>query len=256
MDHRLNDKLYKISQRLRSKLVSALYHAQSGHPGSSLSIVELITTLYFHEMNLKGSDRDWCVLSKGHAVVTLYAAFCELGWISEKELKTFRKINSRLQGHPDRTRLPFLDAGTGALGQGGSIAIGYALGAQMRQTSGRAYCIIGDGELQEGQIWEAAMFAGSRRMDNLVFIVDNNKFQNEDWVEKTLPFGSIEDKWTAFGWHVIQCNGHDIGEILTAFDTARKTKKKPTMIIANTIKGKGISFMENRIEWHASMSRP
>ena len=244
-------RLMAKARLLRRKTIHALFTAQSGHPGPALSIADLVAALYFHEMKLEGEDRDRFVLSKGHAVTAVYAAFTVLGWIEDKELETLRKFNTRLQGHPDATRLPFLDAGTGALGQGASIAIGYALAAKLKKSPARAYCIIGDGECQEGQIWEAAMYAAARKMDNLVFILDDNKFQNEDYVAATLPMGSLADKWRSFDWHVLSIDGHDLKEIARAFTEARQTKNKPTIIIADTVKGKGVDFMESNMVWHS-----
>lgn len=245
------DELKAIARRIRIKTIDALYEAQSGHPGSAFSIVDLITVLYFDEMNVSGPERDRFVLSKGHAVPSLYAAFAELGWIEEAELKTLRKLGSRLQGHPDMICLSFLDAGTGALGQGASIAIGYALAARLRRSPSRTYCIIGDGESQEGQIWEAAMYAPSQKLDNLIFIIDYNRFQNEDSVESILPIMPIKEKWESFGWHVLGIDGHDFRQIQNAFKEARTTKGKPTMIIADTVKGKGVDYMENNMVWHS-----
>jgi transketolase len=245
------DELSEIARRIRIKTIDALYMAQSGHPGPALSIVEILTALFFDEMNLEGEHRDRFVLSKGHAVTSLYAVFAELQWIDSLELETLRRINTRLQGHPDRTTLPYLDAGSGALGQGASMAIGYALASRLQGTPTRTYCIIGDGENQEGQIWEAAMHAPAQQLDNLVFIIDENKFQNEDYVEKTLPMGSLAQKWQAFGWRVLCIDGHNFRDILYALKIARKTKNQPTMIIADTVKGKGVEFMENNMSWHS-----
>jgi transketolase len=175
---------------------------------------------------------------------------CEAELLSESELRTLRHIGSRLQGHPDMVKLPLLDAGTGALGQGLSISIGYALAATMRNTAARSYCIVGDGELQEGQIWEAAMFAGARRLSNLCCFVDANRLQNETWVEATLPLGNIADKWKSFGWIVEEIDGHDIPAIRAALSHAVRQPQGPSLILAHTVKGKGVSFMENDNAWH------
>ena len=242
--------LAALATRLRLKTLGALYAAGSGHIGASLSMAELVAVLYFDEMTLEGEDRDRFVLSKGHAVPMLYAAFAELGWISEDELRSLRQLNSRLQGHPDMTRLPCLDAGTGALGQGASIAIGYALAARLRSSPARSYCILGDGETQEGQIWEAAMYASSAKLENLCLIIDANGLQNETWVADTLPIEPLADKWTSFGWRVSAIDGHDIDAIRVAFGEARETKERPTLILARTVKGKGVPFMENDSAWH------
>ena len=241
----------EIARSLRVKIVDMLHAARSGHPGSSLSIVELLAVLFFDEMNLEGRYRDRLVLSKGHAVPALYAVFAELGWLKDDELGTLRQTGSRLQGHPDMTRLTLLDAGSGALGQGGSIAIGYALASQLRGSGERVYCIIGDGESQEGQIWEAAMYASARRLDNLVYILDHNKFQNEQSLDETLPMGPLGLKWRSFGWHTLEIDGHSIGQIREAFQKARSARGKPAIIIADTIKGKGVPFMENQAAWHS-----
>ncbi len=249
-------RLEGIARRLRLHTLDALFEAQSGHPGSSLSIADIVASLYFGEMRISGEGRDRCVLSKGHGVAALYAAFSELGWLFEGELQTLRKVESRLQGHPDMTRLPHLDAGTGALGQGLSIAIGYALAARLQQSGSRAYCIIGDGECQEGQIWEGAMYAGARRIDNLVAIMDHNGFQNEDSVEETLPMHDLYGKWASFGWHVIELDGHDLRQILNAFDLARATSGKPSLLLCHTVKGKGVPFMENDKAWHSRTLSP
>jgi len=244
-------RLEQIAARLRLNTVHALYKAQSGHPGSALSCVDLVTALYFNEMELTENRRDRFILSKGHGVPVLYAAFAELGWIPREELDTLRKLGSRLQGHPDMTRLPYLDAGTGALGQGLSIAIGYALAARLSGSKYRMYCIVGDGECQEGQIWEGAMYASARKLDNLVAIVDYNGYQNERSIEETLPIEPFADKWRSFGWHSIEIDGHDFRQILSALDEGRSVRSKPSIIVARTIKGKGVGFMENNSMWHS-----
>ncbi len=243
--------LKEKANNIRINIIESLYRAKSGHPGPALSIVEIVTVLYFSEMNLNQRIKDRLVLSKGHGVAAIYGALTELGLIDKEELYTLRKIGSRLQGHPDMTKLPLLDAGTGALGQGLSIAIGYALAARLLNSPSRVYCIIGDGETQEGQIWEAAMFAPVQKLDSIVVILDNNKLQNEASVVNTLSIEPIADRWNSFGWKVISIDGHDISQIKMAFAVARDTKEKPTIIVANTVKGKGIPFMENNMAWHS-----
>ncbi len=237
--------------RVRLKTVKSLYHAGSGHPGASLSIVDILVALYFQAMDLSGTPRDRFILSKGHAAPALYAVFAELGWIDDAELMSLRQPGTRLQGHPDMTRLPFLDAGSGALGQGLSIGIGYALAARIKKFPQRTYVIIGDGEVQEGQIWEAAMYAGAAGLDNLCVILDANGLQNETSVVKTLPIEPISDKWRAFGWHVVDAiDGHDFPAICSGLDEATRTRGKPTLVLARTVKGKGVPFMENDNSWH------
>jgi transketolase len=201
--------------------------------------------------NAAWDERDRFILSKGHGVPVLYAAYAEAGAIPEDELKTLRTTGSRLQGHPDPVRLPFLEAATGSLGQGLSIALGLALAARLDGASWRTYCLIGDGECEEGQVWEAAMSAPKWDVDNLCAIVDFNKIQQTSSVQNILPtLNPLPDKWRAFSWHVIECDGHDIEAIFAALDEAEATKGKPTVIIAHTVKGKGVSFMENSNDWH------
>lgn len=243
--------LAETASAVRALTVEGLFQAKSGHPGPSLSLVDIITVLYFNEMNWRGDERDRLVLSKGHGVPALYAALCKRGCIDRRELATLRKIDSRLQGHPDMTKLSWLDCGSGALGQGASVAIGYALAARLKATNQRVYCILGDGECQEGQIWEAAMYGGAQPLDNLVFIIDHNQYQNEDLIEKTLPMGSLADKWSAFGWNTLCVDGHDHQALLQAFQVAREQQGRPTMVIAQTVKGKGVSFMEGNNSWHS-----
>ncbi len=248
-----NSELITISRNIRSKVLDSLFYGGSGHAGSSMSIVEILTVLFFDKMNIKDrNNKDRLILSKGHAVPALYAALSEYGLIEEEELKTLRQIGSRLQGHPDRRMLEFLDAGTGALGQGLSIAIGYSLANKLLKRDREVYCILGDGELQEGQIWEAAMYASVNVGSELICIIDHNKLQNETWVKDTLDLGNIEKKWESFGWNVSIIDGHDIKQIKDSFSANKKTNK-PHAIIAKTVKGKGISFMENNNEWHGKV---
>lgn len=248
--------LVEIARRLRVRIIEMTTAAGSGHPSTALSAVEIVTALHFSRMrwdskNSGWPERDRFILSKGHGVPVLYAAYAEAGAIPEDELKTLRQAGSRLQGHPDPVRLPFLEAATGSLGQGLSIALGLALAAKLDGASWRTYCLIGDGECEEGQIWEAAMSAPKFDLDNLCAIVDFNKIQQTSSVSEILPtLNPLPDKWRAFSWHVIECDGHDLEAVLNALDEAALTKGKPTVIIAHTVKGKGVSFMENALDWH------
>ena len=250
------NELTQIAKRLRKRIIEMTTAAGSGHPSTSLSSVEIICALHFSRMRWdptdSGSpDRDRFILSKGHGVPVLYAAYAEAGAIPEDEIFTLRKTGSRLQGHPDPVRLPFVEAATGSLGQGLSIAMGLALGAKLDGASWRTYCMLGDGESEEGQVWEAAMSAPRYELDNLCAIVDFNKIQQTSSVAEILPtLNPLPEKWRAFSWHVIECDGHDIGQVLSALDEAASTKGKPTAIIAHTVKGKGVSFMENSNSWH------
>lgn len=247
--------LKAISKELRVDIIRMLVEAGSGHPGGSLSCIDILVTLFFHKMrhrpqDPKWPDRDRFILSKGHCVPALYAVLAKAGYFPREELLTLRKLNSRLQGHPDRLRLPYLEASTGSLGQGLSIGIGMTLARKLAKKEYRVYVMLGDGECQAGQIWEAAMLAPKYQLDNLCAIVDYNKIQNDDFVERTLSLEPIKAKWEAFGWHVIRINGHEISEILKALNQAETVKGKPTVIIADTVKGKGVSFMENNPDWH------
>lgn len=251
--------LVGIADELRIWILDMLAQAKSGHPGGSLSAIDLVTALFFHEMQGIGTNqldpvRDHFVLSKGHAVPALYAALCKKGFIPFEELKTLRQTGSRLQGHPDRVRLPIVEASTGSLGQGLSVAQGMALAMKQDGKASRIFCLLGDGEIQEGQIWEAAMSAPKFQLSNLCVILDNNKGQIDGPVSQVMPIEPIADKWKAFGWHVLEIDGHDMGQILNAFTEARRLEKKgnksPVFILAHTIKGKGVSFMEGKISWH------
>ena len=248
--------LKQIAKRLREKIILMTAEAGSGHPSTSLSSVEIVTALHFSRMrwdpaNAGWDDRDRFVISKGHGVPVLYAAYAEAGAIPEEELSTLRKTGSRLQGHPDPTRLPFVEAATGSLGQGLSIAVGLALASKLDRASWRAYCLLGDGECEEGQVWEAAMSAPRFDLDNLCAIVDFNKIQQTSSVEEILPtLNPLPEKWKAFSWHVIECDGHDLQAVLGAIDEAAATKGRPTAIVAHTVKGKGVPEMENSTEWH------
>jgi len=252
-------RLKKIAQELRVDVIRMLTEAGSGHPGGSLSAVEIVTGLFFHKMRHRPDDpfwpdRDRFVLSKGHCCPILYAALAKTGYFPREELMSLRKIGSRLQGHPypgpPDNRLPGVEAATGSLGQGLSIAIGMALAGRLARKAHRVYALLGDGECQAGQVWEAAMLAPKYRLDNLCAIVDQNRIQNDDFVERTLSLEPFPAKWKAFGWHVIQANGHEISEVVQALEDAEGVKGKPSVIIAGTVKGKGVSFMENNPDWH------
>ena len=249
--------LEKIANKIRIDTLQEIYYAKSGHPGGSLSCVDILTVLYFNEMNInekepKAESRDRLILSKGHASPALYATLAERGFIPKEELLTYRSTTSNLQGHPDMNKVPGIDMTTGSLGQGLSIANGMALASKMDKMGYRVYCLLGDGEIQEGQVWEAAMTASQYKLDNLCAIVDCNNLQLTGKVEdiKGLKYEDIENKFKSFGFNTIVIDGHNIEAIMQAFSIAETNKGKPCAIIAKTIKGKGVSFMENRIEWH------
>ena len=243
------------AKEIRKSIVSMITEAKSGHPGGSLSATDILTALYFSEMNVdpanpKMEGRDRFVLSKGHAAPAIYATLAEKGYFSKDELMTLRKFGSRLQGHPDMKKLPGIEISTGSLGQGLSVANGMALNAKMFNENYRTYVILGDGEVQEGQIWEAAMTAAHYKLNNLCAFLDNNNLQIDGNVSEIMGVEPLDKKWEAFGWNVIKIDGHDFEQILSALDKARECKDKPTMIIAKTIKGKGVSFMENVCGFH------
>ena len=249
--------LSKTANELRKNVVKMICNAKSGHPGGSLSAADIVTALYFSEMNVdpknpRMEDRDRFVLCKGHAAPVLYAALAEKGYFEKDLLMTLRKYGSPLQGHPDMKKLPGVDASTGSLGQGLSIANGMALAGKLDKKDYRVYALLGDGEQQEGQVWEAAMTAAHYGLDNLCAFLDSNGLQIDGEVEKVMNVAPLDEKWRAFGWHVIEINGHDFKEIFDALDEARTVKGKPTMVIAKTVKGKGVSFMENLASWHGS----
>lgn len=250
----INIQLRELPWRLRILTFESLYRAGSGHVGPCLSMAEILTCLFFSAMNIDRNDksRDRFILSKGHGVPILYSVFSELGWIKKNELNSLRQIDSRLQGHPDKIALEYLDSGSGALGQGISISIGFALAQTMQKNNGSSFCIVGDGEMQEGQIWESILFAGVKRIKNLCVIVDNNKFQNETSVSETLGEISLETKIKSFGWEYISIDGHSLEEILDAIEIF-KNNDSPTLIDAHTIKGKGVDFMENNNSWHSKV---
>ena len=247
--------LKKIANEVRIGIIEEVYNAQSGHPGGSLSIADILTVLYFNEMNIDEKkpnmpNRDRLVLSKGHASPALYSVLANRGFFEKDKLKTFRKIDSNLQGHPDKNKVKGVDMTTGSLGQGLSAANGMALAGKLNKSNYRVYCILGDGELEEGQIWEAAMTSHHYKLDNLCVIVDNNNLQIDGKVEDVMNIYPIVDKFKSFGFETIQIDGHNITQIMEALGQARKIKGKPTVIIAKTIKGKGVSYMENQAGWH------
>lgn len=249
------EKLQKIVKDVRMGIIEQVYKAQSGHPGGSLSIADILTVLYFNELNIdeknpKWENRDRLVLSKGHCSPALYSCLAKRGFFDEKELEHFRDINSNLQGHPDMNKIPGVDMTTGSLGQGLSAANGMAIAGKLDKKDYRVYCILGDGEIEEGQIWEAAMSSSKYKLDNLCVIIDNNNLQIDGTIEEVMNSYPIDDKFRSFGFQVINIDGHDIDEIMKAFEVAKNIKEKPTCIIARTIKGKGISFMENQVGWH------
>lgn len=240
---------------VRKHIIEMVYNAGSGHPGGSLSATDILVALYFHIMrydpeNPKWEDRDRFVLSKGHAAPALYAVLAEKGVFPVEELLTLRKIGSRLQGHPDMRKLPGIEASTGSLGQGLSIACGMALAARLDRKLYNVYAMLGDGEIEEGQIWEAAMFAAHNKLDNLIVFLDRNGLQIDGKTEEVMSINPVVDKWRAFGWEVREINGHDFKEIVDAVEWAKGIKGKPAMIIAHTIKGKGVSYMEGSVHFH------
>ena len=243
------------AKEIRKDIIEEVYNAKSGHPGGSLSIADIMAVLYFNELkidekNPRWEDRDRVVLSKGHCSPALYAALAERGFFSKETLKSFRKIDSNLQGHPDLNKVQGVDMTSGSLGQGLSVANGMAISAKMDNKDYRVYVILGDGEIEEGQVWEAAMTANKYKLDNLCVIVDNNNLQIDGTIEEVMSSYPIDEKFKSFGFNVLNIDGNNIEEIINAFESAKKTKDKPTCIIAKTIKGKGVSFMENKAEWH------
>jgi len=246
-----------IATDLRIQIVDAIYRAKSGHPGGSLSVVEILTALYFDVMKHNPNDphdggRDRFVLSKGHAAPALYAALAHAGYFPADEMGTLRRLDAMLQGHPDMKGTPGVDFSTGALGIGISAACGMATAARIYGDDYRVYTVVGDGELQSGLVWEAAMFAAHNKLDNLMVIVDNNGLQIDGRVEDVMNPNPIADKFRAFGWEVGQADGHDFNALFSAFDTAKETKGKPFALVAKTVKGKGVSFMENNAAWHGA----
>ena len=240
---------------IRCDVIEMICAAQAGHPGGSLSAADVVTALYFRLMRLDPSRPDWAdrdrfILSKGHACPVWYAALAERGYFDKKHLGTLRRLNSILQGHPDMTKTPGIDMTAGSLGHGLSAGLGMALSGKLRKRDYHVWVVLGDGEVQEGSVWEAAMAAPKWKLDNLTAIVDRNRLQNDTCVQDVMPVAPLADKWRAFGWQVMEIDGHDMRAVVEALETAKETKQRPVCIVAHTTKGKGVSFMEDRAEWH------
>lgn len=253
-----HDELRRFAARMRESIITMNCFAGSGHPGGSLSCVEIVSWLFCEEMNFTpenrtDQDRDRFILSKGHSCLALYAALAEKGFFPKEAFKTLRHVDGMLQGHPDRLKTPGVEFNSGSLGQGFSFALGCALGAKRAGRACRTYALLGDGELDEGQVWEACMFGAHHALDNLVAVVDYNKYQSDDLCTRITSLEPLAAKFAAFGWHVLEIDGHDFREIGNAFARARSMAGRPTMIIAHTIKGKGVSFMESVPKWHGSL---
>ncbi len=254
------EKVLMINQKakkLRKTILEMIHAAKSGHPGGSLSLADIFATLYYHEMNIDPNnpempDRDRLVLSKGHACPVMYSVLAMKGFFPWETIYTLRKKGSILQGHPDMRKVPGVDMTTGSLGQGLSLSVGMAFGQKARGYGAYTYAILGDGELNEGQIWEAAMLARKYNLSNLIAIVDCNGLQLDGTCDDIMPMDSIADKWLAFGWRVLEMDGHNVEDILKTLEEAKKDEGKPVCIIANTVKGKGVSFMEDKLEWHGN----
>ncbi len=247
----LND----IAKQVRKDIIDEVYFAQSGHPGGALSVADILTVLYFNQMNInpekpKDESRDRLILSKGHCCPALYSVLAQRGYFDKSELNSFRKIDSFLQGHPDLNKVPGVDMSSGSLGQGLSVANGMALNSKMEGLGYRVYCILGDGEIEEGQVWEAAMTSSKYKLDNLCVVVDNNNLQIDGSIEEVKGLNKIEEKFESFGFNVISVNGNKIKDLIKAFNKAKTVKGKPTAIVAITTKGKGVSYMEDKAEWH------
>ncbi len=252
-------KLKEKAAELRKYIILMNCYAGSGHPGGSLSAVEIITYLFHYELNFslnnyQNHNRDRFILSKGHSCLALYAALAQKGFFNKKEFKKLRHINGMLQGHPDRLKTPGVEFNSGSLGQGFSFALGCALGGKLNNKDFRVYVLLGDGELNEGQVWEGFMFGAFHKLDNIVAIIDNNRFQSDDLNTNITALEPIIEKLKAFSWEIVEINGHNFEEIANALKQAKKIKGKPTVILAHTIKGKGISFMENNPKWHGSLA--
>ena len=249
------ESLKGISKEIRKSIIEEVYSAQSGHPGGALSATEILTVLYFNQMNIDperpdDENRDRFVLSKGHASAGLYATLAERGFFDKSELKNFRKLGSMLQGHPDMKHIPGVDMTTGSLGQGLSAANGMAMASKIDKRGFRVYCLVGDGEIEEGQIWEAAMTSSHYKLDNLCLIIDNNNLQIDGKVTEVMSIYPLKEKLQSFGFEVFEVDGNNIDELITVFQKAKTIKEKPTAVIAKTIKGKGVDFMENQVSWH------
>ena len=257
------DELQSIAKKIRREIVVMIGAAKSGHPGGSLSAVEILVELYFNHMRIDPKnptllDRDRFILSKGHAAPVLYAVMAEAGYLQTPvdQLNTLRKLGSVYQGHPDVRYIPAIEASTGSLGEGLSLALGMGIAARLDGRQSRTYALLGDGEIQEGQVWEAAMAGAFHKLDNVVAIVDNNRIQLDGFVKDIMAEDPLPDKWRAFGWHTIEIDGHDIPQIQKALAEAEATKGKPTCLVAHTIKGKGVSFMENNPKFHGTAPTP
>lgn len=249
------EELKAMAATIRRDIIEMVTLAQSGHPGGSLSAADILTALYFRVMRVDPARPDWperdrFILSKGHACPVWYAALAERGYFDKSHLGTLRKLNSILQGHADMRKTPGVDMTVGSLGQGLSAGLGIALAGKLRQKEYHVWVVIGDGEIQEGAVWEAAMAGAKWKLDNMTAILDRNRLQNDDFIDATMPIDPVADKWRAFNWHVVEIDGHNMEEIVSALETAQTVKGRPTIIIAHTIKGKGVSFMENVPEWH------
>ena len=257
-EYRMNKlELQKVANEVRKGIITSVHAAKAGHPGGSLSAADIFTYLYFEEMNVdpkdpKKADRDRFVLSKGHTAPGLYSALAQKGYFPVEDLETLRHLGSYLQGHPDMKHIPGVDMSSGSLGQGISAAVGMAIAGKMDNADYRVYTLLGDGEIQEGQVWEASMMAGFRKLDNLVVIVDNNNLQIDGTIDEVCSPYPIDKKFEAFNFHVINIDGNDFNQIDAAFKEAKATKGMPTAIIAHTVKGKGVSFMENQVGWHGT----
>ncbi len=253
--------IQEMARKIRRDIIEMLVPAKSGHPGGSLSAADILAALYFSEMRIDPANPDWpdrdrFILSKGHAAPVLYAALAERGYFPREELTKLRQTGHFLQGHPDMKKVPGVDMSTGSLGQGISVAGGMALAGKIDQKDYRVYCLLGDGELAEGLVWEAAMAAAHYQLDNLLAILDYNGLQIDGRNEEVMNSAPIAEKWRAFGWNVMEVDGHNIGELMNALELAKNFKGKPTMIIAKTIKGKGVSFMEDQVGWHGNAPSP
>ena len=249
------EELEQMAVTIRCDIIEMIATAKAGHPGGSLSAADVVTALYFRVMNVDAKNPDWpdrdrFILSKGHACPVWYAALAERGYYDKAHLSTLRKLDSILQGHPDMRKTPGIDMTAGSLGHGLSAGLGMALSGKLRKKDYHVWIVVGDGESQEGSIWEAAMAAAKWKVDNLTAILDRNHLQNDTCVDTEMPIEPVADKWRAFGWHVMEIDGHDMARVVDALETAKTVKGKPTIIIAETVKGKGVSFMENVAEWH------
>ncbi len=258
IDRKVIKELEEVARKIRCHIITMVKDAQVGHIGGSFSVTDILTSLYFNILNIdsqnpKWADRDRLVVSKGHAATAIYSSLAERGFFPVEELSTFGKIGSILQIHPDMTKVSGIDASTGSLGQGLSIGLGMALAAKLDKKDYHTYVILGDGEIQEGQIWESAMFASNYKIDNLTAILDYNNIQGVGNVSETMRITPVKEKWISFGWHTIDIDGHDFYQIISSINEAKAIKGVPTIIIAKTIKGKGVSFMQNTCEWHGKV---